>query len=518
MDSAHNTVELNAALSNPRDDIAKLDELEKKLFALNYAANEIGSFGPCIDPKKAAEERGEALAILGEQVQETLCDPAVGALLDRLHENRALLDETHRAQVKILRRDRSQLVDVPVELQSNFVRLTTEANEVWEQAKNSDDWSLFAPKLDGLIELRKEMCQARDASKDPYDLLLSDFEHGTNREFYNTFFNNVKEVVVPLVADCMASKRQPSTKPLEGKFDVNRQWDLAKDLVKLQGLDEDAYWLGKTEHPYTGGPGIGFVMVASHAYENNVLSNVYSMLHENGHALYEQGINWEYRFTSLSTGTSMGMHESQSRFFENYVGLSEAFAEPLIQLMRKHFPGQLNRVTSFQLFSAANKVQPSLIRTEADELTYPLHILIRYEMEQALLSGEITAKDVPALWAEKYRQYLGVTVPNNTEGALQDVHWSWGEFGYFPTYALGSAYGAQYKHAMIAEGMDFDAVCASGDLAPIREWLGSRIWTWGRAKDSKELIMGACGEPFDVHYYTKYLTDKYSRIYGLISA
>ncbi len=460
MDSANNTVELNAALSNPRDDIAKLDELEKKLFALNYAANEIGSFGPCIDPKKAAEERGEALAILGEQVQETLCDPAVGALLDRLHENRALLDETHRAQVKILRRDRSQLVDVPVELQSNFVRLTTEANEVWEQAKNSDDWSLFAPKLDSLIELRKEMCQARDASKDPYDLLLSDFEHGTNREFYNTFFNNVKEVVVPLVADCMASKRQPSTKPLEGKFE----------------------------------------------------------LHENGHALYEQGINWEYRFTSLSTGTSMGMHESQSRFFENYVGLSEAFAEPLIQLMRKHFPGQLNRVTAFQLFSAANKVQPSLIRTEADELTYPLHILIRYEMEQALLSGEITAKDVPALWAEKYKQYLGVTVPNNTEGALQDVHWSWGEFGYFPTYALGSAYGAQYKHAMIAEGMDFDAVCASGDLAPIREWLGSRIWTWGRAKDSKELILGACGEPFDVHYYTKYLTDKYSRIYGLASA
>ncbi|MBF0911276.1 MAG: carboxypeptidase M32 [Atopobiaceae bacterium] len=515
MESANKTTELNAALSNPRDDIAKLDELEKKLFALKYAANEIGSLGPCLDPKKAGEERGETLAILGEQIQEILCDSSVGALLDRLHENRALLDETHRAQVKILRRDRSELVDVPTELQSNFVRLTTESNEIWEKAKEAKDWSLFAPNLDKLIELRKEMCQARDASKDPYDVLLNDFEYGTNRKFYNSFFNTIKETVVPLVADCMASKRQPSTKPLEGNFDTRRQWDLAKDIVKLQGIDEDAFWLGKTEHPYTSGFGIHFVMVASHTYEENILSNVYSMLHENGHALYEQGVNWDYRFTSLKGGTSMGMHESQSRFFENYVGLSEAFAEPLIQLMKKHFPGQLNRVTAFQLFSAANKVQPSLIRTEADELTYPLHILIRYEMEQALLSGEITAQDVPALWAQKYKQYLGVTVPNDAEGALQDVHWSWGEFGYFPTYALGSAFGAQFKHAMIQDGIDFDTVCASGNLTPIKDWLGSHIWIWGRAKDSNELILNACGEPFDTHYYTDYLVDKYSRIYGL---
>ncbi len=517
MADENGTTPLNAALSNPREDIAELDRLEKKLFALRYSTSELTSFGPCLDPEKATEERGEALAILGEQIQALLADPQVGALLDRLHENRALLDETQRAQVKILRRDRAQLVDVPPEVKSDFVRLTTEANDVWEKAKATNDWDLFAPYLDRLVESQIKIAQYRDAEKAPYDVLLNDFEFGTNRAFYDPFFAKIKDVVVPLVADCMASKHQPSKKPLEGTFDATRQWNLARDIVTLQGIDEKAFWLGATEHPYTAGPGIGFVMVASHAYEDDVLSNVYSMLHENGHALYEQGVNWDYRFTSLKGGTSMGMHESQSRFFENYVGHSEEFAEPLINLMRKHFPGQLGRVTAFQLFSAANKVQPDLIRTEADELTYPLHILVRYEIEQALMSGEVKAADVPALWAEKYQTYLGVTVPDNTHGALQDVHWSWGEFGYFPTYALGSAFGAQFKHAMTEDGMDFAAVCASGDLTPIRTWLGEKIWTWGRAKDSDELILSATGEPFDVAYFTDYLVTKFSRIYGLSS-
>ncbi|MBF4807561.1 MAG: carboxypeptidase M32, partial [Lancefieldella rimae] len=292
MDSEKSKTTLNAALSNPRQDIAELDALEKKIFALRYSAEELSSFGPCLDPAKATEERGEALAILGEQMQALLVDPQVGALLDRLHENRAVLDETHRAQVKILRRDRAQLVDVPPEVQSNFVRLATEANDVWEKAKNADDWDLFAPYLDKLVAGQIDIARYRDAEKDPYDVLLNDFEHGSNRAFYDSFFTKIKDTIVPLVADCAASKHQPSTKPLEGSFDVDRQWNLAKDIVAMQGVDKDAFWLGKTEHPYTAGPGIGFVMVASHVYEDDLLSNVYSMLHENGHALYEQGVNW----------------------------------------------------------------------------------------------------------------------------------------------------------------------------------------------------------------------------------
>ena len=205
----------------------------------------------------------------------------------------------------------------------------------------------------------------------------------------------------------------------------------------------------------------------------------------------------------------------QSRFFENYVGRSEAFSAPLLAVLRKHFPGQFGRVTARQLYLATNRVEAQPIRTEADELTYPLHILVRYEIERDLLHGEATAADVPALWTEKYRQYLGIDVPNDATGALQDTHWSGGMIGYFPTYALGGAYGAQLRHAMIAEGMDWDGTLASGDLRRIRNWLREHIWKYGRAKDPAELIADACGEPFDVTYYTDYLVEKYSAIYGL---
>ena len=211
----------------------------------------------------------------------------------------------------------------------------------------------------------------------------------------------------------------------------------------------------------------------------------------------------------------MGMHEAQSRFFENLVGRSEAFAPVLLETLARRFPGQLGRVTPRQLYLAENCAEPGLVRTEADELTYPLHILVRYEIERLLFSGEAAAADVPRLWAEKYHAYLGVEVPDHTRGALQDTHWAGGDFGYFPTYALGSAYGAQLRHAMVADGVDFDGACEAGELAAIRAWLGEKIWRWGRSKDSAELIQDACGEPFSPAYYTDYLTEKFSAIYRL---
>ena len=336
-----------------------------------------------------------------------------------------------------------------------------------------------------------------------------------DRAFYDRFFDQVKECVVPLLADCMASRHKPSHACVEGSFDVERQWRLAGDLARLEGLDEGALWIGRTEHPFTCGLSRDFVIVTGHAYPDNVLSNVFSILHEGGHALYEQNVDADYAGTSLAEGTSMGMHEAQSRFFENLVGRSEAYAPTLLAVLRHHFPGQFARVTAHQLYLAENCAEPGLVRTEADELTYPLHVLVRYEIEQLLFSGEATAADVPRLWAQKYRDYLGVTVPDDARGALQDTHWSDGSFGYFPTYALGSAFGAQLKAAMVRGGMDFDAVCASGDLAPIRTWLRDNIWRWGRAKDSGELIEAACGEPFSAKYYTDYLTDKFSSIYRL---
>lgn len=298
------------AIPNPRADIAQLDALERTLYCHRYAIDEIASLGPVIDPAKATVERSEAVALLEQERVEALCAPEVGPLLDRIEQSPELMGQTRLAQARVIRRDRASLIDVPAEEHAAFTRLTTEANDVWRRAKAANDWASFEPYLDRIVEAMRHMAQAKNAEKDPYDVWLDEFEHGTSRAFYDPFFAQVKDCVVPLLADCMASRHKPDHKVMDGKFDVERQWALAGDLMRLEGVDEDALWLGRTEHPFTGGPGVGFVLIASHVYEDNVLSNVFSMLHEGGHTLYEQNVDPAYAMTSLKGGTSMGMHEA----------------------------------------------------------------------------------------------------------------------------------------------------------------------------------------------------------------
>ena len=504
-----------AGVSNPKADIAALEELERHLYAHRYAQSGMSCYGATIDPAAATADRGEALAILQEEDQALLCSPETGALLERLSAASALLSPIQAAQVRILQRDRAQLVDVPPEVQSAFTRLTTEADDVWRRAKAAGDWAAFEPYLDRIVTSMREMAVYKNASADPYDVWLSEFEHDTDRAFYDRFFAQVKESVVPLLADVRASKRSFGRSPFVGRFDEGRQMEIARDLIRLEGLDERKVLLLTTEHPFSEGLTSNYAIIACHVRENDILSNVYTMLHEGGHALYEMGVDSALDYTTLKGGTSSGMHEAQSRFFENYVGRNLAFAPRLLEVMARQFRGQLGRVTPGQLYAAANRVEAQPIRTEADELTYPLHVLVRYEIEQLLMSGEASASDVPRLWAERYKSYLGIDVPNDARGALQDTHWSGGMIGYFPTYALGGAIGAQLKATMVREGMDFDGVCASGDLSPIHAWLRDRIWRHGRSRDTNELMIDACGEPFSATYFTDYLTEKFSALYGL---
>lgn len=505
----------SAALPNLRADTQALDDLEADLFALRYAQEEVSSLATCIDPPGAAEDRGHALSRLAGREHALLASSETGALLGRLSAHADLLGEARAAQIRVLSRDHVQAAGIPAEEQGAFVRLADQAQEVWLAARQADDWASFEPWLQRLVDARVRMAGLRSPGHDPYDVWLDDFEHGTSQAFYDRLFGQVRECVVPLLADVMRSRHRPSRACVEGVFDEARQWALARDLTKLEGLDQDRLWLGRTEHPFTGGPGRGFVVVADHVRTDDVLSSVFTMLHEGGHALYEQGVDPALARTSLAGGTSSAMHEAQSRLFENLVGRSRPFAGPLLATMQRHFAGQLGRVTPTMLWQAENVVVPSLIRTEADELTYSLHVLVRYEIEQALLAGEATAADVPALWAEKYRSYLGVRVPDDARGALQDIHWACGEFGYFPTYALGNAYACQLVDAMRREGVPFDDACAGGDLSPICSWLRERVWRWGRAKDSGEILRDATGEDLEPRHYTDYLRDKFTELYQL---
>lgn len=499
---------------DPKRDIASLNALEMRLYAHRYSETMMSCYGPSIDPKNATEDRGEALSMLEREDQELLCRRSTGRLFNRLDADADSLDQVQKAQVRVLKRKRAQQLPVPIKDQAAFTRLLTKADAVWRAAKQANDWESFEPYLDQIVEAMRSIAQEIDSGNDPYDMWLDYFEEGTDRTFYDSFFSQVKETVVPLL-DEIKQRPQLSRACVEGHFEANRQWHLARDLMVLEGLDPDVMVLTSTEHPFSDGLTTNYAIIAAHVYEDNVLSNLYTMLHEGGHCLYETGVDPKLNYTSLKGGVSMGMHEGQSRFFENHVGRAEAFAPTLLELLRKNFPGQFVRVSARQFYQAANRVEPGLLRTEADELTYPLHIIIRYEIEQLLMAGEIRAHDVPREWADRYKKYLGVTVKDYTHGALQDMHWANGMIGYFPTYALGGAYGAQLHNQMIKDGMDFDGVLATGDITPICEWLRKNIWQWGHIYSPQDLIENACGEGFSATYYTNYLTDKFTDLYDL---
>lgn len=497
------------------EDLQTLNHVERRLYAHRYATSELETFGETIDPPKVTEDRAEALAVLLEEDHELLSDPKVGDMLERLSAKEDELDPIAAAQVRILSRDRHQLVGASAEDQAQLVRLQAEAYDVWLRAKADDDWQAFAPYLDQLVELQRKIAVSKNPGVDPYDTLLDEHEHGANRAFYNTFFSRIKQCVIPLLTAITKSGRKLNRSCIEGRFDMMRQWELARDVAQLEGIDDSAFYLTTVEHPFSEAMTSNYAVAATRIEADDVMSNVYTMLHEIGHCLYEQGVNPQFNRTSLKGGTSMGIHEAQSRFFENYVGRDRAFMEPLLDLLQYRFRGQLNRVTPNQLYAAVNSVSPSLIRVTADELTYPLHILIRYEIEQALFDGTASAKDVPKLWASRYRRYIGAIVTSDAEGALQDVHWAQGMFGYFPTYALGSAYAAQLKAKMISDGIDWEGTLSSGNLEPIRAWLRERVWQYGRSKDPAKVILDACGEPFNPRFYANYLTHKFAALYSI---
>lgn len=496
----------------------RLEALEGKLWTRSYLMKITEFDGATIAPENGAAARGETMAALAGEHHELLCSEDAVKLVNDLEDavaSGAVADPKLAAEVRTLARDQREARALPTEEVEAWSRLTCEADAVWHKAKVANDWASFEPYVDRIVEALKRQAAYLDDTRDPYDVWLDQYERGMDAAAFDRFFAQVRGTVVPLVRAIGERGEQPDAAFLTAHVDEARQRALSFDLMRLVGLDLADTCLAFTEHPFSEGFAVGDARVATHIYEDNLMSNVYSIIHEAGHAAYELGVDPAYARTCLEGGTSMGIHESQSRFFENTVGRSRAFMGPLLSLLRRHAPEVYGDVDEDALYRAVNIAMPSLVRTEADELTYPLHIMIRYEIERKLFAGEATAKDVPGLWRDLTRSYLGLEVPNDTLGALQDTHWSGGSFGYFPTYALGSAYDAQLVPAMERDGVDLAGACASGDLAAVRAWLKEKIWRWGRGKDAPELILGACGAPFDATFYCDYLSDKFSALYGL---
>ena len=470
--------------------------------------------GDTAAPEESYEGRGETMEYLSNLLYELETSEELKAAVDFLWAHRDELDFQQRREVEVFRRGNEYTASIPQEEFVAYTSLINTANAIWHKAKLENDFASFAPYLRQIFETNIRFAGYYKPELDPYDVQLDMYEKGLTKEKADAFFAALKAEIVPLLRRVM-QQPQVDCSCIEGKvFTANEQRPFSDYLMELITIDRKRCSLGETEHPYTTGFNKKDVRITTHYYERSFLSSMYSVIHEGGHALYELHSGDELEGTVLAGGASMGIHESQSRFFENLIGRSRAFLTAIFPKLCEYFPKQMEGVTPEQLYRAANKAEPSLIRTEADELTYALHVLVRYEVEKAIFAGELAVEDIPRVWNAKYREYLGVDVPDDRHGCLQDSHWANGNVGYFPSYALGSAYGAQMLVKM-QETVDVYAAVAKGDLHPIADWLEAHLWKFGQLYDPTELLENALGAPFDPKYYTDYLKRKFGEIYGL---
>ena len=493
--------------------LEKFRKLQRTQAAYNHALGVVYLDATTVAPSDSWEGRGKTMEIMSEIMYNLIADPENGELLSFLEAHKEELDPRQVREVEVLRKEYDQLHRIPAQEYVEYSVLQNDAQVAWEKAKNGDDFASFAPYLEKIVAFNRNFAGYYNASLAPYDALLNEYEEGLTMETLDAFFAQLRQVIVPLIG------RIQQARPIEDGFlfkhyPVEIQRKFSDYLMEVLGMDRSHSTIAETEHPYTTNFNNKDVRITTHYHEDNLVSSMYSVIHEGGHALYELGADDKYNYTCLSGGVSMSLHESQSRFYENIIGRSEPFIRAIFPKVKEFFPEQLENVDAAQFYRAVNKAQPSLIRTEADELTYALHVMVRYEIEKQLIGGTLDVKDVPERWQQLYKEYLGVDVPNDREGCLQDSHWSGGMIGYFPSYALGSAYGVQMLRKMEEDLGDIWTGVASGDLSRVTGWLKEKIHCHASFRKPGELFEEVCGK-FDAKFYTDYLTEKFTNLYNL---
>ena len=468
-------------------------------------------------PSKAAATRAETLGLLATEAFKLGTSEEMGGYLAVLNTPEVMeqLDDINRRLVLDVQEQYDRSVKIPTELYQAYTVLTAHSETLWVEAKNNSDFASFAPTLTEIVEKTQQMIDYWGPRASRYDTLLHMYEPDLTSEKLDEVFGRLKARLVPLVEAIQASPNKPDASFLGEIFEKEQQEKMGVFLLEQIGFDFEAGRLDETEHPFCTTLNEKDIRITTHYHLHNMTSALFSSLHEGGHALYEQNVDPALYGTTLASGTSMGIHESQSRFWENVVGRSRGFWNHYYAELQQHFPRQLGEVSVEQFYRAVNKVQNSLIRTEADELTYNLHIIIRYEIEKQLFNENLSVSELPRLWNEKYEQYLGVVPPNDASGVLQDVHWPAGLFGYFPSYSLGNMYAAQITHTLKQELPNFDELVASGDLSQIRNWLTDKIYRYGKSRKPSELILAITGEELNPDYLADYFENKYKEIYSL---
>jgi carboxypeptidase Taq len=466
----------------------------------------------CMPPNGLAV-RADQLALMATLAHERRSSKPLGDLLAQLEGSP--LDPVQTTNVRELRRLYDRAVKVPAQLVQQIAHATTLAKDAWGKAREASDFAAFAPHLEELLRLKRQVADLLGYQKERYDALMDDFEPGLTTAEVAAIFASLRRPLAEFVRLLNESRHQPDVSILKRHFPRDAQERFSRRMADAIGFDFTSGRIDVSKHPFCSGMGPGDVRLTTRYYENFFNASVFGVLHEAGHGLYEQGLDPKHVYTPAGQSVSLGIHESQSRLWENLIGRSRPFWEGVYPECQKAFPQALGNVPLDAFYAAINRVGPSLIRVEADEVTYNLHIILRFELERAMLDGTLAVKDVPAAWNEKMQDLLGVTPPNDREGCLQDIHWSMGIFGYFPTYALGNLYAAQFFEAAQEAIPDLTARIRRGDLATLRGWLRANIHVHGQRFRATELVQRVTGRPLSTEPFLRYIRAKFAPIYGL---
>lgn len=463
-------------------------------------------------PKEGAAMRGKTISLLSALVHEKFTSQEFEKMITELEDARraGALDEEMACVVREVWRDFSKAKKLPKEFVEEFARVTSDAHAVWVDARAKSDFSLFLPTLKKIVELNRQKADYYGYEGSPYNALLDGFEQDTTIADFEPIFEEVKSFLIPFIAQMSARAPRSSGDIFAGDFDVDAQKKFCNELLAYIGFSFERGRLDETAHPFTQGFHAGDVRITTRYDRDNVFFSIGSTIHEAGHAFYDLGLADEHFGTPLGESLSLGIHESQSRLWENHIGKSRTFWVPLYPRLQEAFPKPFADIPFEQFYRHLNRVQPSLIRTEADEVTYNMHIIIRFEIEREMIEGSLAIEDVPGVWNQKVKHYLGIDVPDDARGCLQDVHWSAGYFGYFPTYCLGNLYAAQLYAAAQRDILNLEDEIVVGSFDHLREWLRTRVHVHGRRYAQDALIMNATGEKLNPRHFIDYITRKYS--------
>jgi carboxypeptidase Taq len=473
-------------------------------------------------PPKGIAQRSEQLSLLDVISHNEMTDKGIPSLLDKIEKDKRYSDlgKVEKRNVSLFRKAYNEEAKLPEDLVAATSKQSAITVAVWKKAKAAQDYNMFKPELAKMIELRKraaDIMMKVKGTKTPYDAMLDSFEPGMNAEKITEIFNGMRKGLISVMKKVGASDIRPDIAILSRKVPVEAQrkiGQMAMDFIGYDTVSDSAGGrLDETEHPFSTGY-YDDVRITTHYHEDRYASSLFSVLHEGGHALYEQNMPQEWKYLPVGAPSSYGIHESQSRFVENIIGRSPEFLEAIMPKLKKVAPSALRGVKLNDFISAVNHVEPSKVRIEADEVTYGLHIIIRFEMERDIFSGKLDIDELPQAWNEKYAKYLGVKIENDSEGVMQDTHWAGGAFGYFPSYALGNIYGGMFLGKMEKDMPGWEQGVRKGDFSNVRNWLVDNVHSKANLYDPSDLIKELTGKDLDIKPFINYLNEKMGRIYG----